>query len=179
MKKILGLYLLLISVCVCAAPTTTVKVTHPTTVAVRNPPRTNVKAERPSTEVKVEHPQTTVVVTHPTTPAPVKATDKGTSQGPEGTKGAAGSYTPSYKNAKSLGGNKGGDNVPKAAKLTQGESGLGQMSGAEDSSRSAEAAKDNAHKQELNQKEQQMIEKAMGNMKGMGGKIDNIIKNLK
>ena len=82
-------------------PTTTVTVTRPTTVAPVTRPTTSAAVTQPVTVVPVSHPVTTATVTHPTTQVTVfHPTTFATSAG-ESSK-AGGSYTPSYKQAKTF-----------------------------------------------------------------------------
>ena len=132
-----------------AAPTTTMKVTHPTTTVSANPPRTNPVGQKPQTKTQLNQLKTTVEVKHPTTPVaefPPKEDKSGkTANAPQASKGAAapeGSYKPSYKNAKPLGGKGNKADTQKAAKLSTGEKGLGQMNAQDEAARNASAAQE-------------------------------------
>ncbi len=147
MKKLeFGILLLLISAPLLAAPTTSVSVSHPTTTtSVQPSPRTNQIVSRPTTTGVISHPTTSVTVTHPqtvATPSKTSNTTKG-SFSAIGSKSAGGSYTPSYKNAKTLTGPQ--TNTPKASNLGGGSNSLGlgadPNAAAKDAAASAEKPK--------------------------------------
>lgn len=140
-------------------PTTTAAVTRPTTsTGTINRPVTAATVVRPTTTASVSRPVTTATVTRPTTVVPVfepaagptnptgKAADKSASSG--------GSYSPSYKNAKTL------TPTPKAAPAGRGEAGLGLNTD--------EAAKDKAAKESEKPKAEDS-----------NASVDDVLKNTK
>ena len=133
MKKLIFiLSVSMLTVCLWANPQTMGPVSHPTTQATVNVPRTNVIVKKPTSTATAKQPITMVEVKHPTTIPTLSAdSSKGGSIG-----GKGGSYTPSYKNAKTVAPTEAA--TPKAAKLGKGESGLGKDKNA--NQKAAEAA---------------------------------------
>lgn len=126
--------------------------TRPTTHVAVVRPTTPSSAPRLTTQVAVPKPVTRVPVVHPLTPGSATAQAVAAGFGTDGaekpasaktpepaaavsSKSSAGSYSPSYKNAKKLGDNKPASVLPPAAV----KSGLG-ISGAGDAERAAVAA---------------------------------------
>ena len=124
MKKIFAMAILFVFSlpAIATKAVTTTVVQRPQTVqqATHQTP-TNAIVTKPTTNVSVVHPTTTVVVTRPTT-IPSTTTAFG---GAMGKNAAEGSYTPSYKNAKTLAPSS--VQTPKAAGLGKGEKGLGNI----------------------------------------------------
>ena len=117
-----------------AAPKTTVQVTHPTTQATVHVPQGNTVVTHPVTTVPVTHPTTAVTVTHPTTMATPTQTQPSAAN--SGGKMASGGDYASYKNAKTFSSS---SSTPQAAKLGQGESGLGKDPNADQKAAAAAA----------------------------------------
>lgn len=148
MKKLGFLFFGFLAAALQAAPTTQVTVTHPTTTAVKNLPRTNVVVSKPTTTAVVTRPVTTAPVTRPTTPGVSSSAALKTSSGLAGSSSKGGSYTPSYKNAKTLAPS--AADTPKAAKLGSGTAGLG-MTDPNAAQKAAEAASSTKPKAETSQ----------------------------
>lgn len=127
-------------------PRTQVAVLKPTTHSVVTHPTTAVEVTHPTTTAKVNHPVTDVSVTHPTTvPVMASATagdNKSSKGGKMGSSSASGSYEASYKNVKDFAAaNIPPADIPKAAKLSGGEAGLG-LGDAKSAEKEALAAKE-------------------------------------
>ena len=138
MKKILAMVMMLTFSLPAAATkaVTTSTVQRPqTTPQTTHQTPTNAIVTKPATSVAVSRPITTVVVTRPTT-IPSSTTAFG---GALGKNAAAGSYTPSYKNAKTLAPSS--VQTPAAAGLGKGEKGLG-MKETQGEKKDAAAAKE-------------------------------------
>lgn len=166
MKKIFGLFILLISAGAFAAPTKPAAPTpiHPVTSSTTvHMPRTNVVVQRPQTTVKVTPPKTQEKIVRPETPgAVVHSVSSYTNAAPETAAPAApaapkatvpapapaktadssskSSYNASYKNAKDLSGSK----PPVAASLVQGEKGMGMANASQAAARESLASQEQA-----------------------------------
>lgn len=100
-------------------PKTQVVVSRPTTVAVpTHVPKTNVTVSKPTTVAPVVKPTTVPTAVHP---AKTGGATENAFSGKIGSTTAGGSYSASYKNAKTLA----PTDTPKASSLGKGQQGLG------------------------------------------------------
>ena len=171
MKKSLGLCFLLLSLSGYAAvPTTSVSVTRPTT---------DVKVERPTTGSVSNHPQTTVTVERPTTPGGAFSGEQRSNPDGKGAKSADNKGGKPTGNAPAQEAQKDPAKEPqKAAKLVEGEKGLGQQSKEQEAARDAAVASDAVAKAAVQAKKDLAtgdIEKATANVKGLDERLKKIL----
>jgi len=146
-----------------AVTTSTVQRPQTTVQAIHQTP-TNAIVTKPATSVAVSRPTTTVVVTRPTT-VPSTSTAFG---GVMGKNAAEGSYTPSYKNAKTLAPSS--VQTPAAAALGKGEKGLGNKE-------TQGAQKDAAAAKEKPKAESTDLASVMAAIKNAGGVDKKMLEN--